>query len=389
MIKKVAFVIPSHYNFESTYYCLTETVHSLSHTPKELYDIYIVDSSTSQKKGFLELSKKMSHPCVHFISVNYNYAVNSKKNIFYREHLNDYSVFIEIENDMFIVARNHQWLVNLLNCIDYFESDETLKEMREAPINVVWSALYDGTDGSQANPCGFRIISKRFKKIIGEYPSELTGEYVNNIEEMLLFPRDTRDKFKNNNFTLFTAIRLIDIEYDLYSRSTNFINSIKISLKGFDYLRKGLSVEKKKEISDAIHEAKMREQEYGPYNHMCLRRTGMPREEVASILKANITLHRGVNIDLYKKIELSLFVFKKDYFTLRKKYELNTDEMLEDGSLFICDDIYFFFLKDTSDKHISDNLIQEIKVIMKAMVQDKKINVLIHDGSEGKNEKQR
>jgi len=369
MDKKVAILISNHYNFSTAEYCIKQVVKSLLDIDPNFYDIFIIDTSVKQKDKTKILSDKLAVYGVRTISLDHDYAVNSKKNIFYEQHIDNYELFIEMENDVFFEVRNYQWLNIAYQAILDFESKKDK--------NVVWSFSYDRLSNLITAPTACRVISRKIKKIIGEYPSEYTGQYENNIEEMVFFPRDTQNTLAKKEVRTCVMANIVDLKFDLYSISTNFINYFRNMVTGFDYLRLDLSDEQKQAVDMALTATKERYEEHGPYPKLSILGTRMNKSECLSILNGNTTLSRGVDINMYKKIYTSIFVLRERYFELERKYGLDTGDLLERDLLTIYNEMYFFNLAHKESKEFEPELVKEILQSMVVFNKEKNPMILI------------
>jgi len=361
---RVAFIILGHYNFESSSYCLLNNIKALM-TTKIDYDIYYIDTSIKQKDKFNDFKNSFSDYNINFMGLDYDYAVNSKKNLFYKKYLNNYDLFVELENDVYLTAKRPDWLEKLSQIIESHES-------KNPNLNMVWGLSYNIINNTICTPTACQIISKKNKLIVGDLPSELTGEYGSSMEEMIFFPRDTTNLLSSKYFSTYTAGNLVELKFDLYSISTNFINHFREHVADFDYLKLDLSDNEKLKVAKALEIAKSKCNEYGPYPKLLLNGTDVTKTKILDILRCNSTLDRGVGISLYKKIYTSLFIRNTDYKTIKDKYNLNTDKLLESEVLFICDDLYFFNIMKNENKVLCDELIFDILKIMLAIKVDRR-----------------
>ncbi|HAR62823.1 MAG: hypothetical protein DKM50_06915 [Candidatus Margulisiibacteriota bacterium] len=350
------------YNLECLEYCL-HTFEERTDYTSQPYRHFIVDSSIGKQdevKLWLEKENRErlhdpKKPPIECHFCDEHLGPTSKRNIAFSLLKGKYDFLVEMEDDVTIGTNTNQWLKMTTDGISEFESQGQ-------------SAFFDFNFGM--NPpeftCAGSILSCKTRDFLGNYPSQISGDFINLIEELVLFPRYLQKRLcVDNNLIYIGAQSHLWLEFDLASISSNYI------------------IEFRKTYDERCINNLMSSKEYeGIYKELYARFINNPRptravfEEmdlhrdmcIEKLLILKNKTHWLLKIEDYRKYERSICLTQEEFSVFQKELNSNPEVLISLISQKAIMEEEGLFLINSLDKDIinlKESLPEAFRVLIK------------------------
>lgn len=278
------------YNLESLKYCL-RTFDERTDRRAIGYRHLIVDSSVGQQEEVRvwidsENRERPDLPPIEAYFAERPLGPTSKRNLAWSLIQGRCRYVLELEDDVTICDAGRDWLRTVTNQIAQLESES-------GPAFLDFGFPFDLPELS----CAGTLLSAETRVLLGDYPSELSGDFYNLVEELALFPRYLRRLIETRSLRMFGRAELF-LEYDLAARTTNYTPAFHR-----EYARRTvgglISRSEYTRLLDDLY-AEFLDRPEAPHTHRDLPEL-TSRETVARLLRLRGRQHWGVSVKDYRR----------------------------------------------------------------------------------------
>jgi len=310
------------YNLECLEYCLSTFDDRTDYTAIPYHHL-IIDSSIGQQEEVrtwvAEKNKtRRSHPDkppieIHFC--NEHLGPTSKKNIAFSLVKDKCDFVVEMEDDVTIHGKTSSWLKAATDGISNIE-------------NQGHRLYFDFNAGIHLNEysCTGTILSCSTRSFVGDYPSQISGSFINPVEELILFPRYLKKHlFIDKGLKRIGFPGEIWFEFDLASISSNYIIEFRkiLAEKSLNDL---ISVQEYTHIYTELYN-KFLTDPRPP--RIVFENTNLKSHEcIEKFLRLKNKSHLLLTILEYRKYERSICLIPEEFALFQKEFR-NNPEALE------------------------------------------------------------